>query len=386
MTAHAGDAGHAETWVVLLTSPGRAAVASLLVEGRDATGQVERRFQPASGRALADRARGQIVFGRWRSGEHGEEVVVCRRDDERVEVHCHGGRAAARAIIAALVEGGCREVDWHEWARRSAPDAIVADARIALAAAPTERTAMILLDQHAGALSRAIREIAGLVAGGDAGRAIARIDELLAWSALGSHLVEPWKVVLAGRPNVGKSSLINALVGYERAIVHATPGTTREVVTAAAAVEGWPIELADTAGLRGAAEPLEVEGIGQARRTLGEADLVVLVFDVSRDRSSEDEKLAAGWPQALRVFNKCDLANADRRGGASGIFTSALGGDGLEELERAIAGRLVPRAPAEGQAMGFLPRHREALAAARGAIAAGRLDQAAAWLERMGTC
>ena len=80
--------------------------------------------------------------------------------------------------------------------------------------------------------------------------AAARIREWLAWEDFGLHLTRPWNVVLAGRPNVGKSSLINALLGYTRSIVFDQPGTTRDVVTAATAIDGWPIELSDTAGLR----------------------------------------------------------------------------------------------------------------------------------------
>lgn len=386
MTTHSADGGHAAradsaTWVVRLTPQGRAAVASLLVEGAAATHSAAAHFRPASGRPLAEHAHGQIVFGRWSSGE---EVVVCRRDDERVEIHCHGGRAAADAIVASLVTAGCSEVDWRQWVRRSEPDPTVADARIALAGARTERTAMILLDQHAGALGRAVREIADLIAAGDAAAAIGRIDGLLAWQNLGAHLAAAWKVVLAGRPNVGKSSLANALVGYERAIVHPTPGTTRDVVTAATAVEGWPIELADTAGLHAGGEPLEAAGIELARDTLRSADLVVLVFDLSQQHA-DDERLAADWPAALRVFNKCDLVPPGH-GDLPGIVTSAVRGDGIDALARAIAGRLVPHAPEAGEPIPFLPWHVETLEAARTAMAEGQLPQAAACLRRFGVC
>jgi tRNA modification GTPase len=235
---------------------------------------------------------------------------------------------------------------------------------------------MILLDQHEGALRRAFDDLAGALTANDVPGALQQIDELLEWADVGRHLVEPWKVVLAGRPNVGKSSLINALAGYDRAIVHPQPGTTRDVVTVAAAIEGWPIELADTAGIRCAGESLERAGIDLARRRLAEAHLVVLVFDASQSWSSEDEALARDWPEALRVFNKSDLSTAvdDRR--PPGIRTCALDGRGLDDLVRAIVWRLVPRIPEAGQAVPFLSRHVGILSAARAAVAAGDLQAA----------
>lgn len=375
-----------DTWVVLLTGTSRAAVASLLVDGREAGRVVGELFHAASRRPLDDYATGQIVYGRWQTSDCGEEIVVCRRAVDRVEIHCHGGRAAAGAIIASLVEHGCREIAWQEWIRQSVADPIAADARIALAAAPTERSAMILLDQHAGALRRAVAAITGAVAAGEVARAVERIDALQKWSALGRHLVEPWKIVLAGRPNVGKSSLINALLGYQRAIVHAAPGTTRDVVTAATAVDGWPIELADTAGLRAGGEPLESAGMRLARDVLRAADLVVMVFDNSQPWSRDDEALLRERPDALRVFNKCDLAAGDGQGERRGIRTSAIRGDGMDRLTRAIAERLVPHAPPEGQPLPFLPWHVDALCAAGSALSAGQIETARSLLARFSPC
>jgi tRNA modification GTPase len=368
--------------VVLLTGPGRAAVASLLVEGPRATEIVAGLFHPAGRRPLGQYACGRIVFGRWQSPDEGEEIVVCRRAADRIEIHCHGGQAAAAAIIGSLVAAGCREWNWRDWTRDQAPDPIAAEAAIALAGAPTERTAMILLDQQQGALGRALDDLAARLAAGDAPGALARIERLLGWSALGAHLVSPWKVVLAGRPNVGKSSLINALLGYQRAIVHATPGTTRDVVTATTAVDGWPIELADTAGLRASGDALEAAGIERARQMLRAADLVVFVFDATAADEPDQHELRSEWPAALRVLNKCDLAApGDER---PGLRTSALQGHGVDELARAIAARLVPAAPPTGEAVPFLPEHVQALVEARAALAGGDTAGAARLLGQLG--
>src|SRR6185503_7750192 len=106
---------------------------------------------------------------------------------------------------------------------------------------------------------------------------------LLALAEVGLHLTTPWRVVFAGPPNVGKSSLVNALLGYPRAIVYDQPGTTRDVLTASTAFDGWPFELRDTAGLRDgiSLDSVEVEGVARARAQIATADLVVFVHDRS---------------------------------------------------------------------------------------------------------
>src|SRR5207302_2223379 len=108
---------------------------------------------------------------------------------------------------------------------------------------------------------------------GNVDEATQLLGSLVRFAALGRHLTQPWRVAVMGAPNVGKSSLVNALAGYQRSIVAPTPGTTRDVVTTLIAVDGWPIELADTAGLHTQAGDLEGQGIARARAAAGEADL-----------------------------------------------------------------------------------------------------------------
>jgi len=345
--------------VIRLTPPGRGAVATLRIEGRGAVEAVESHFRARSGRPLAAYPADQIVVGRF-GGDFGEEVVARRCGDVAVELHCHGGRAAVARIEESLVSAGCRRATWSDWTRTQSDDAIAAAALVALAEARTERTAAILLDQCHGALRRAMDEILQDIDRGDAPSARQRIETLLAREKLGRHLTRPWSVVLAGRTNVGKSSLMNALAGYGRAIVHHAPGTTRDAVALATAIDGWPVELCDTAGLRAADDPVERAGVERARERLAQADLVVLVADQSVPWSAEDQALADQWPAAILVHNKCDLpAPPGHR--PAGLSTSAIRGEGIDVLLATIGRRLAPDLPPPGAPVPFSSEHVETL-------------------------
>src|SRR5207244_10480135 len=162
-----------------------------------------------------------------------------------------------------------------------------------------------------GALRDELAAIDHALAQGDVPAATKTIEQLLAQADIGLHLTKPWKVVIAGPPNAGKSSLMNAILGYERAIVWREPGTTRDVLTATTAIDGWPVELIDTAGLREASDPLEAEGVARAENAVSAADLLIFVADTSApwdDRLYQQLKCATRRRLPLVVHNKCDLA------------------------------------------------------------------------------
>jgi tRNA modification GTPase len=394
-------AAASETVVAELTPKGRGAVAVVLVAGPDAVRAVGKWFTACSSRALEEIPLGRIAFGHW-DGAGGEELVVCRHSAEEIEVHCHGGFAAVEAVVGRLVEEGCQRLTWQEWIHRTAPDCIRAAARIALADAATERTAGILLDQLNGALSSRIRELMAQVVAGDWASACNTTDELLSRRRLGLHLVQPWRLVIFGAPNVGKSSLINALAGYQRAIVSAVPGTTRDVVTVTTAIDGWPVQLFDTAGIRDTKDELEQAGIDLATSTLSRADLAIFVHDAERldatrsvNRTNIDPSTLAPQAHVIHVLNKVDrIVDADRTqlvqqfvasrtGNEQALLVSALTCEGIPELISTIGRSLAPVRIVVGAAVPFSADQFAALAAAKSAIEERDADAANAILQAM---
>jgi tRNA modification GTPase len=321
------------------------------MEGPGAADLTQTLLCTRSGGHLADFADDRLVMGRF-NGKDGEEIIVRKCNPQAVELHCHGGYAAAAMIEETLQRQGCRIVDWRQWILKSQTDPISAAALTALADAPTERAAGILLDQYHGALRRAFAAIEKNIKEKNFDSARSMVESLSDHVPLGLHLTKPWRVVLAGPPNAGKSSLINALVGFQRSIVYHAPGTTRDAVTVATAMNGWPVELCDTAGLRANAEGIEKAGVDLAWQRINEADLTVLVFDLTSPWSASDQALADGLPNALIVHNKADLAciKANR---PIGLCISALTGAGIEELVKKIADHLVPVPPQPGEAVPF---------------------------------
>jgi tRNA modification GTPase len=366
----------------LLTATGRGAIAVVRVAGGGSVVLADRVFRPNRGLGLAETARGRIRFGRVGEGL-GDEVVAVVLDEpvETVELQCHGGRAAADMVLAALEKAGARRCDPELFVAIWGGDPVAAEATLDLACAPTLRTAEILLEQADGAFARELAALIGLVERGAARAALRCLDDLIARSTYGLRLLTGWRVAIAGRPNVGKSRLLNALAGFTRAIVDPTPGTTRDVVTISIALEGWPVELSDTAGLRAAVDPIEAEGIARAHRELREADLVLVVLDRSEPLQAVDLELVESACRAIVVLNKADLPAVWQPGdvdaGPKPVMTvSAERGDGISDLCAAIARVLVPTAREPGAGVPFRPRHLEALERARECLDAGDWSKA----------
>ncbi len=340
----------------------------------------DRAFRPNLGRGLVQERAGRLRVGRIGAGL-GDEVVAVVVEGRRgleVEVQCHGGSSAVGLVVEALVEAGAKVRSPRCWLRHSSGSRIRAEAGLALASASTAFVAEILLDQVNGALDDELRRI--LEASDD--QALASLDVLIDRADLGVRLVEGWRVVLAGRPNVGKSRLLNALAGYDRAIVAPTPGTTRDVVTIRSAFAGWPVELADTAGLRETADLIEAEGQKLARTHQRDADVIVVVLDRSEPLTDLDQAVLAEYPGALIVANKADLPAKWDEAVVGALVVSAERGDGVERFIEAIASRLVPENPPPGWPLPFLPAQVRRLVLIRECYRNGRPDRARQSIER----
>lgn len=341
----------------LLTPAGRGAVASLGLAGDLST--LDAAFAAVNGVPAAQQELDRICYGRWGDAP-SEDVIWIRTGPRSAELHCHGGMAAVERILQDLRRRGGEVIEPGQWLRRTMP-AAEAECQWALTRTTTRRAAHHLLRQ-----CRLFPDaLASLLPLSSQAR-MALIDSMLGWSRFGLHLVQPWRVVVCGRPNVGKSSLVNALLGYPRSIVFDQPGTTRDVVTGETALQGWPVEFSDTAGLRETDAELESQGIRRARSQLEAADLVVMVLDAAAGLLDEDVQLLEEFSAALVVWNKSDLKTREH-----GLQVSARTGAGMERLLEDVVNRLVPTEPPADAALPVTPFQVESLIRLRAAAAQG---------------
>jgi len=384
--------------VALATPPGRSALAVIRLSGAGALDVAARVIRPF----LADPPRtahlAEFVGPDGTAVDRGLYLVfqapASYTGEDAVECFCHGGLVTPARLVAAFEAAGARPAAPGEFTRRAVlngrMDLVQAEAVHDLIAADAPTQARAALARIEGGLSRRLaalrEELVALLAllaydidfpGEDDGavdpavpraRLAAvreRVARLLATAPAGARLREGALVVLAGPPNAGKSSLFNALLGRDRAIVTEIPGTTRDAIEAHAALDGWPVRLVDTAGVRDAEDRIERMGVEVSRRWLDAADLVLWCEegDPRPDRSIPPERL-------LAVSTKLDLRNSASLC-ASAVNLSAVTGEGLDALREAVVARLYGDGAIPADLDGLLvnERHRVALARAADALA-----------------
>lgn len=334
-----------------ITPTGRGAVAVVSVFGELAGATIDECLLTPNGAPFTSRRHQDVAYGIWKST--GEDLVVSKRGEQHFEIHCHGGATASQAVIHSLTDRGFTEVSATEFAIRF-QDFWSVSTQLALTQAQTSKTACYLL-RLVTQLPKQIQQIRDLLAADEREIAATQLQSMLSWSDFGKHLTTPRIVVLCGQPNVGKSSLVNAMAGFQRAIVHDIPGTTRDVVSQALAIDGWPVTLKDTAGIRDSDNPIEVQGIAQAKEQISKADLTICVFDVSETQQPESAKFIAETKPDLIVLNKTDLLpsshpfNDESTNLIATVKTSVKTNVGIRELIETIGAQLVSATPNNSQ-------------------------------------
>lgn len=330
------------TRIIRLTPPGRGAVATILLHGSDALNILKRHW---TGQEL--RVTNQPLFGRFRLEMLGqdEEIVVHLSNQNEIEIHSHGGEIVVSEIESTLIQSGACSVSWQEFFCAGKTQCELALQLLPFA--PTEYTAQILLDQYNGALNREWTEIEKLK---DETLKQQRLNRLKENAKIGKHLVHPFRVVLAGASNAGKSSLFNAILGFQRSIVNVIAGTTRDIVSYRTALDGFPVIFYDTAGFRETQLELELQGIERSRQSIAHADLLVWVIDLTVPETKQP--VIPNIENILLCFNKIDLINPNNLNNREKqiiaekkLIVSAVTGQGIEILLEQIIRCLVPNPP-----------------------------------------
>jgi tRNA modification GTPase len=374
-----------DTIVAISTPLGEGAIGIVRVSGSSAIAIARRLFRDPSGRHGRELKPWGVRYGSivdCETGEYIDEALAVvmpapysfTRDDV-VEFSCHGGVAVLTRVLEAVIKCGARLAEPGEFTKRAflagRIDLSQAEAIIDVIRAKTDSARKLALANLRGELSSrvsCIREnvlmlLAHIEASIDfpdediealgtrdltqrAQKAVSDLNELVRLGRSSRVYRDGVSVVLAGRPNVGKSSLFNTLVGKKRAIVTEVPGTTRDVIDDWTTIKGVPVRVVDTAGMRKTRDPIERLGVEAANEQAGEADLVVVVIDGSCQICDEDRDILLQMTDKPGVVavNKCDLkteldeAGLIPYGGGKRILrVSAKTGEGVDELEQILA-------------------------------------------------
>jgi tRNA modification GTPase len=400
-----------DTICAVSTPPGEGGIGIIRVSGKEAVPIASGIFRPRAEAAPALGVSHTLRFGHIvdpATGELVDEVLVSvmrapatyTREDV-VEINCHGGMVPLWRTIELLVAAGARQAEPGEFTKRAflsgRIDLAQAEAVMDIIRAKTDLALRAANEQLRGGLSdeisalrdRLISIIASVEAGIDfpedmesetgkkLGQEVTRvldgIDGLLSSASLGRILRDGFATAIVGRPNVGKSSLLNALLRQDRAIVTEVPGTTRDVLEEYVNVAGVPLRILDTAGIRHSHDVVEQEGIRRSLAAMGSADIVLVVLDGSQQLTPEDRLVLdkVNGKNAIAVINKSDLPQKleSNEQPAAQVAVSCRTGAGLEDLRRAI-GDMVKKGTIASREHTWAvnQRHRSALEQTKGSL------------------
>ena len=325
---------------LLLTPAGTGAIAAVRLRGPRVKPFLESHFskKPAIGRC---------VHGELRDADRViDDPVVVLCDEQTADVNLHGGVFIVRSMLELARREGF-EVLEHRTGAAAPPEAFDVGSELGLEVlahlplAQTELGVRMLLAQE-----QAWAQLKRRAASGEAGAALAELRDVLADAAL-RNMLDPPTVAIVGGANVGKSTLANQLFGQERSITADVPGTTRDWVGEIANLDGLPVMLVDTPGLRATDDEIERSAIEQSRPQVARASLVVLVLDATLPPGDEQFELVDRYAPPLLVVNKCDRRHAWNLHEIDAIRTIATTGAGVDELRKSIVRTLCGHAPIE---------------------------------------
>ena len=400
---------NSDTIAAMATPPGTGALAVLRISGADAMGVLQR--CTGNPRVPVPR-RATLVRVRDAAGQVLDEAVATYfaapasfTGEDVVELSCHGGMLVSRRVLERVLACGARPAEPGEFSRRAFEngrmDLTQAEAIMDIISAGSDLALRAAQNQLQGAIRTRVEQIARQLIAVTAHveayidfpeedispntmrQLVSELDEvsrqlqrLLETADEGRILREGIRTAIIGAPNVGKSSLLNMLLGYERAIVSNTAGTTRDTIEESVSVGGLCLRLIDTAGLHSSDDALERAGMERSLRAGAEADLLLVVADASEPRT--ELPLEANGAQRLYILNKCDLTEHPDWADSQALRISCRTGQGREQLEKAIETLFLHQHPETDTMAVINLRHRHALQAsltaamnARAAILAG---------------
>lgn len=380
----------ADTIAAIATGTQVSAIGIIRLSGDETFRVIDRLFFPYSGKKMSESADRRLIFGELRD-RGGELLDVCLctisraphsyTGENTAELQCHGSPTVLRAALDELFALGARQAAPGEFTKRAflngRMELCAAEAVADIIDAETVECAKNAAGQLSGAISRKVDGIYSALTDisshyhavldypdediedfqlesyeGSLTSALTELERLLQSHERGKLMTGGIPAAIAGRPNAGKSSLLNALLGYDRAIVTAIPGTTRDTIEEKLRIGRLTLRLIDTAGLRDTDDEVERLGVERSRAAMSKAELVIAVVDGSGEITDEDRKVIAqaeAAPKGIVVLSKRDIAEPDAEitTALPVVSLSSVTGDGMDELERVIAEQFpLPEVPA----------------------------------------